>query len=54
MDKTIIIFGDGKQITIDGKISISGTVGVDIEQEITEVVDDMVVYCYTVKNKEVR
>lgn len=48
-EKTILMLGEDKIIVLDGKVTIADTVGVIAEQEITEVVDDNVVYCYTIK-----
>ena len=47
-EKTVLILGEDKQITLEGEISILDTVGVTADQEITEVVDDNIVYCYTI------
>jgi len=48
-EKTILMLGEDKIVVLDGKVTITDTVGVTAEQEITEVVDDNVVYCFTIK-----
>ena len=48
-EKTILMLGEDKIIVLDGKATIADTVGVTAEPEITEVVDDNVVYCFTIK-----
>ena len=48
-NKTILILGEGKMVVLKGKVAIADVVGVTAEPEITEVVDDTVVYCYTIK-----
>jgi len=48
-NKTILILGEGKMVVLKGKVAIADVVGVAAEPEITEVVDDTVVYCYTIK-----
>ena len=49
-EKTILMLGDDRIVVLDGKVTIVDTVGVTADQEITEVVDDNVVYCYTIKD----
>lgn len=52
-EKTVIILGEGKQLVLEGKVRVESFVGLQaVESEITEVVDDTVVYCYTVKGME--
>lgn len=48
-EKTILMLGEGKMVVLNGKVAIADVVGVTAEPEITEVVDDTVVYCYTIK-----
>lgn len=50
--KTILIFGDGLQLTLDGKVNIEDMVGFETTKEISEVVDDILVHTYTVKMKD--
>lgn len=49
MEKTILMLGDGRMVVLNGKVTIADVVGVTAEPEITEVVDDTIVYCYTIK-----
>ena len=48
-EKTILMLGEDKIVVLDGKVAIVDTVGVTAEKEITEVVNDNVVYCFTTK-----
>lgn len=60
-EKTVIILGDGKQITLEGNVKIVDSHGVKIEKEISEVVgetldcdnatpdDSTLVHCYTIQ-----
>jgi hypothetical protein len=50
--KSIIILDDDRQITIDGDINIDEVIGINLQKEIEEVVDDCLVKCYTVINAE--
>ena len=55
MAKTVLILGEGKQIVLDERAVILEVLGLEIEQEITEVVDGEPVYCYSLKEgKEVK
>lgn len=49
---TIFLLPNGKQFTVEGKVNPIDSFDCSYEQEITEVVDDYVVYYYTIKDKE--
>ena len=51
--RTVLILGDGYQITLDENSMPIDVVGFDEPiQEISEVVDDMLVHTYTIRKKE--
>ena len=48
-EKTVVIIKDGVQMTLDGQISPCDFVGMTLDKEIDEVVDDCLVHVWTVK-----
>lgn len=44
---TVFIVADGVQFTVPGHVKPIDTVGCEVIEEITEVVDDYLVHCYT-------
>ena len=51
-DVTVFLLPNGKQFTVEGKVKPIDTVGCTYEEEITEVVDDCLVHCYTIKDND--
>lgn len=50
IEKTVLIIEDGHQITFDGHPKIEDLIGINVIKEIEEVVDDMLVHCYTINS----
>lgn len=51
-DVTVFLLPNGKQFTVEGYVKPIDTVDCSYEEEITEVVDDCLVHCFTIKDKE--
>jgi hypothetical protein len=51
-DVTVFLLPNGKQFTVEGNVKPIDTVGCTYEEEITEVVDDYLVHCFTIKERE--
>jgi hypothetical protein len=46
-ERTVFLLADGVQFTVEGNVKPVDTVGCTYEEEVTEVVDNYLVYCYT-------
>jgi hypothetical protein len=51
-DVTVFLLPNGKQFIVEGNVKPIDSEGCTYHKEITEVVDDYLVHCYTIKDKE--
>lgn len=54
MEKTIILLDDERNMVFEGNIKPEGLVGLNLQEEVQEVVDGIIVHCYSVKQIEAR
>lgn len=53
-DVTVFLLPNGKQFTVEGKVKPIDMVGCSYKEEITEVVDDYLVHCFTISTESNR